>query len=342
MNHLEIFPNRPPKLLLTILAFAMVCIIGYVDHITGPYYDFFLLYLIPVTMVGWYCGGGLGFLLAIASAVAWFIADDIRDPEHVIWHVVAWNALIRVSIFGIVSEALWQIRLYQERTKELTEFIVHDLRSPLSAITIGLDQLGREGCSTPGTCQTKMLRACRLSAARMTALVNAILDTSKLESKKFEFRTDEVVLEEVLETVLEETSIFAQRQDVKLEKSFTCSKCIIQTDRAVLVRILVNLISNAIKVSRQGASVSVNFEDEAKDRIKCSVIDQGPGIPSDLIGKVFGKFTQLKVSESGIMPGSGLGLTFSKLAVEALGGRIWIESEVGKGTTISFVLPIRA
>ena len=342
MNSMDSFLNRQSKVSLMIMGLVMVAIIGYVDHITGPYYDFFLLYLIPVTLVGWYCGGWLGFIMSFASAMAWFIADDIRDYHHVVWHVVLWNTFIRVAVFGVISYTLWQIRLYHEKTRELTEFIVHDLRSPLAAVTLGLSELGEKGCSTPGTCQTNMLKACRLSAARMTTLVNAILDTSKLESKKLIPLPSEVALAELIDGVLEETSVFAERQSVKLEKQLGCSKDSLYTDHAILVRILVNLISNAVKVSPAGTCVSITAIDEGADRIRFSVIDRGRGIPKAMLGKVFDKFTQLKVSESGLMRGSGLGLTFSKLAVESLGGRIEINSEVGKGTAVSFVLPIRS
>jgi signal transduction histidine kinase len=104
-------------------------------------------------------------------------------------------------------------------------------------------------------------------------------------------------------------------------------------------RVLVNLLSNAIKFSRPESVVTVRAAPDEANKIAFSVIDQGQGISQAWAGKVFDKFVQADARKAVGSVGSGLGLTFCRLAVEAQGGRIWLESEEGKGTTVTFTLP---
>jgi signal transduction histidine kinase len=114
----------------------------------------------------------------------------------------------------------------------------------------------------------------------------------------------------------------------------------VYADPMMTVRVLVNLLSNAIKFSKPGSVVTVRAAPAEADKIAFSVIDQGQGIPQAWAGKVFDKFVN-KADTRKVMGsvGSGLGLAFCRLAVEAQGGRIWLESEEGKGTTVTFTLP---
>jgi signal transduction histidine kinase len=109
-------------------------------------------------------------------------------------------------------------------------------------------------------------------------------------------------------------------------------------DRWVLIRILVNLLSNALKYTPSGGTITLTV---AMDDgwVHFSVKDQGPGIPKEYLERIFDRFVQVEARKAGAAVGTGLGLTFCKLAVEAHGGRIWLESEVGNGTTVHFVMP---
>ena len=115
----------------------------------------------------------------------------------------------------------------------------------------------------------------------------------------------------------------------------------VHTDRNLLSRILINLLTNAIKVSKAKTNVSVCAFSPNAQCVTISIIDQGYGIPKAMLPKMFNRFTQIKVREKGILFGSGLGLNFCKLAVEALGGNIRLESEEGRGTKVVFTLPVK-
>jgi len=124
-------------------------------------------------------------------------------------------------------------------------------------------------------------------------------------------------------------------------------------DEDLVTRVLVNLLDNAIKFSPQGGAVRVTtdgvsatptFEESSEitsqHYISVSVTDTGPGIPEEYREKIFEKFIRIEEQESRRGRGSGLGLTFCKLVVEAHGGRIWVESQMGQGSTFTFTLPV--
>ena len=115
----------------------------------------------------------------------------------------------------------------------------------------------------------------------------------------------------------------------------------VKTDKDLLRRILVNLLSNAIKFSPKQSIVSVQVTQAHCASLTFKIVDQGPGIPPNLKKHLFNEFLQASNNKVRGVVGSGLGLSFCKLAVEAMGGRIWIESSEGKGTTVAFTLPNR-
>jgi two-component system sensor histidine kinase VicK len=109
----------------------------------------------------------------------------------------------------------------------------------------------------------------------------------------------------------------------------------------VLTRVLVNLLSNALKYTPSGKTITVSAK-VTDEGVHFAVTDEGPGIPKEYLHRIFDRFVQVEARKAGAPVGTGLGLTFCKLAVEAHGGRIWLESEVGKGTTVHFLLPFVA
>ncbi|MBU4305679.1 MAG: HAMP domain-containing histidine kinase [Candidatus Omnitrophica bacterium] len=220
------------------------------------------------------------------------------------------------------------------------EFIVHDLRNPIAVISIILDHLLLIDSRGLTERQKEDVNACKAATKRMATLINSILDLSRLENKKMSLEIKEVNVEKLLESALDEVSVFAKSRQIKLEKRVETQRETFYTDYRVMVRVLVNLLSNAIKVSLEGSEVSVIVNTDTDTAVKFSVIDQGPGIPKNMTDKIFDKFVQLKNRNLGVAgEGSGLGLTFCKLAVEELDGRIWIDSEEGKGTAVRFTLP---
>lgn len=332
-------PETMKKFFIFIASLVLVALVGYVDHATGTYLDFFLFYLIPVYFAAWFCGVVPGMIISVACTVSWFIADDVGDLNHLVFGVLVWNLIIRTAIFAVVSYTLCWIHSHQRKRKEFIEFIVHDMRTPLAVVSLGLMQLNKCVCGTALEGQQDILKACRSAVVRLSTLVNAFLDVARIESNMLTPVITPWTVTGVLDLVLEETSILAVRQDIKLTKDVILSDETIYSDQDILTRVLTNLVSNALKVSGPGTSVTIRVEAEAHGKVRFSVIDQGPGIPKKMLRKVFGRFSQLRKDDRPVMAGSGLGLNYCKMAVRQLKGYITINSEIGRGTDISFVIP---
>jgi signal transduction histidine kinase len=215
--------------------------------------------------------------------------------------------------------------------------MVHDLRNPLTVILGALDVLKLETANRTFAYSEFLDIACQ-STDQMIRMVSAILDISRLESGQIPLNQKVVSLpDSVAEIVRLQTRLAAEKQ-LLLEADIPSTLPSVLADPALLGRILQNLIGNAIKFTPEEGQVQVSaglFEDQP-GMLLVTVKDNGPGISAKLKNRLFQKFATGRQENSG----SGLGLAFCRLAVEAHGGRIWVESEPGRGTSLLFTLPI--
>lgn len=218
----------------------------------------------------------------------------------------------------------------------------HEIRSPMNAI-IGFTRLFNENKSNLTTEQRQWLHAIRTSGENLLVIINDILDFSKLNSGKEEFEQNNIVLQEFLFDTINSLSFTATDKNIKLELEVQPElPSIIIGDQVRLNQILLNLLSNAIKFTSAGSvKLKVELIENQQEilSIKFSVTDTGIGISEDKLSKIFESFTQASKSITTQYGGTGLGLTISKKLVELQGGSIDVESEIGKGSTFSFVLP---
>jgi signal transduction histidine kinase len=148
-----------------------------------------------------------------------------------------------------------------------------------------------------------------------------------------ELRHETVQLDQFVEDAFAQVALWARSNEVNLVKDVHVASAIL--DPSLTMRVVVNLLSNALKFSPRGAAINVKIEPAGKDGVRFEVRDQGPGIPQEFANAIFEPFSQVKGTEGG----TGLGLTFCRLAVHAQGGKIWVESQLGKGTRMVFTLP---
>jgi signal transduction histidine kinase len=229
-------------------------------------------------------------------------------------------------------------RLLEKLRDDLTHTMVHDLRNPLTAISMSLQMLAsRTGDALPAE-QQRMLSHALNRTRQMTGLVNAILDVSQLESGQVPLRCQPLFLAALVTDTLVWQRALAAEKEISLEHHIADDLPLISADPDLLQRILENLVGNAIKFTPAGGcirlSAAISTEPDHRPIVRISVTDSGPGIDPDLQNRLFQKFV------TGRQPGkgSGLGLAFCRLAVEAHGGRIWAESEPGGGATFHFTL----
>jgi GAF domain-containing protein len=256
--------------------------------------------------------------------------------------------------------AIENTRLFEEvqaRTRELaktvddleiasqhkSQFVAnmsHELRTPLAAI-LGYAELMQEGFYEPqGPKSLDALTRIRSNGKHLLGLINTVLDIAKIESGQFTLNMTEYAIESVVETVRAATESLAQNKKLTLTTSVEKSLPVGLGDEQRLTQVLLNLVGNAIKFADAG---EVSIAAGARNgNFAVSVTDTGPGIPLDQQGRIFDQFHQVDSSLTKAKGGTGLGLAIAKQIVEMHGGRIWVESTPGKGSTFQMELPTRA
>jgi signal transduction histidine kinase len=227
---------------------------------------------------------------------------------------------------------------------DLTHMIVHDMRTPLTAILTSLQTVEMLGDLKPT--QQEFVSMAIGGGHSLLAMINDLLDISKMEAGSLQLEYTDIRVRPLIEQALRQVAPLAAQADVALGLEADPHLPLVQGDEDKLLRTLVNLIGNAVKFTPSGGSVTVAARefvppDHGRGEIVFSVQDTGEGIPAESLDRIFEKFGQVESRKAGRRMSTGLGLTFCKMAVEAHGGRIRVESEPGKGSTFSFAIPLR-
>lgn len=323
--------NGLKKIILTVLLLTMIT---FLDFITGNEISFSVFYLIPITFASWYISRNMGIFISLLSSVLWFSTDLLNDSQYSHNLIPYWNALVRLAFFISVTYLLCSVKNKREREKEITEFVVHDLRSPLANILTSLKLLNEDSEEPPTQSQKELIELSFSSGNRMMIFVNSLLDLGRLKKKKLSLNITNVEISKIVNEAVEQVKYIAQEKNIEIK--INCLLEDISADGSLLLRIIVNLLSNAIKVSAKNTQIQVTAEKLDEKYNIFSVKDHGPGIENGYEHRLFEKYFQ----GSSKMVGSGIGLAFCKLAIEAHGGNIKLESIEGKGTTALFILPI--
>ncbi len=213
----------------------------------------------------------------------------------------------------------------------------HELRTPLNAI-IGFSQILQMRRDIPENLQP-YIEKIGIAGKNLLNLVNTILDFAKIEAGKISFHPKNIEIYSLLNEIYIIISPMAQEKDLTLKFPGMIS-LVLFADEQLLKQVLINLLSNAVKFTPKGGRVELAIKVEKKE-IKISVSDTGIGIPKDAINRLFKPFEQAHSNTDTKAKGTGLGLAISKKIIEELhGGRIWVESIEGKGTTFYITLPL--
>jgi signal transduction histidine kinase len=220
--------------------------------------------------------------------------------------------------------------------QNLTSMVVHDMRGPIQCVSGYLDLLGRS--SPRSRADEDLLRRADGCLRTLSELVTSLLDVSRLEAGKMPLHRADVSVTALARQAMA-TLVASPSQTQRVRLVGPEEEAVASVDAPVIRRVIANLVINALKYSPPGSDVELHVE-EGPAAVHVDVQDHGPGIPRRYQGRIFEKFAQIGLEREERPNGAGLGLTFCKLAVEAHGGHLGLESDEGSGSRFWFDLPV--
>ncbi len=257
-------------------------------------------------------------------------------------HTIPVHVYVRQVMIDNLSYLQWILHDITERKRletlrnDLISMIYHDLRSPLANIVSSLDVLETMLPLEDEPALKSLLNIAVRSTERIQRLTNSLLDMRRLESGQPLSNPQSVPLESLVRDAIEAVQTTAETKNQIISTNLAESISPVLADADMIRRVLINLLENAIKYSPQGSQITVGAQSDG-EMVQVWVKDTGPGIPPSEHERIFDKFSRLHNGEK--VRGFGLGLAYCRLAVEAHGGRIWVESQPGQGACFRFILP---
>lgn len=290
----------------------------------------------------------LVFGIGLAGIASYTVLRPLRQLQGHIKQIGQGNFRTSLQIRApselrdLVDTVNWMGRKLQELDDMKAEFLAHvshELRTPMASIQEGTHLLLDE---IPGPLvqeQRTTLRIMADSSRRLIHLISTILDLSKMEAGMMEYRIVPTDLKRVTDISVSKVRLLGDAKHVQLLVESPPQRGWVKADALRIEQVLDNLLSNALKFSSEGGIVKVQMKPDPKAGVlEVSVSDGGPGIAPEDLPHIFERFYQGRTKTKHSTAGSGLGLALAKRVVEAHGGRIWIESELKKGTTVRFIL----
>jgi two-component system phosphate regulon sensor histidine kinase PhoR len=240
----------------------------------------------------------------------------------------------------ILFRDVTHFRKVEKMRRDFVANVSHELRTPLSIFRGYLETLIDDPHQPPGEL-LRILEVMERHSNRLNALVEDVLSLARLESPGMELTLSDVDLPELLHSVMRDWEKRLAAKQLKSHLNFPGNLPRLRADETRLQELIYNLLDNAVKYSKPGGTVFLRAE-PAGDSVRISVADQGIGIPENDLPRIFERFYRADKSRSNEHPGTGLGLSIVKHIAQLHSGSVEAESELGKGTTISVVLPISA
>jgi signal transduction histidine kinase len=283
-------------------------------------------------------GQAIGSLLLIKAKAEPFAPQQIELLETLAAQAVI--ALENVRLFTEIQEKGRQLELASQHKSQFLANMSHELRTPLNAI-IGYTEMMADGLY--GDVPEKalgVLQRVQNNGRHLLGLVNDVLDLSKIEAGQLVLTMEEYSVPDMVGTVVAATESLARPKNLKLSSTLTAGLPLGTGDARRLTQVLLNIVGNAIKFTDQGG-VEIRAS-RVGDRFELSVVDSGSGIAPADQGRIFDEFQQVDSASTRKKGGTGLGLSISRRIVQLHGGRITVQSEVGKGSTFTISIPVNA
>ncbi len=330
-------------LLTAILVLGNVGFTAFLMFLSG--HDLALL----AVLLGFSLGMSIFVALALSDSTARSVREIVRGVREM--SAGSLNTRVRVSSRDEIGELATAFNAMAERLEasfarerglektrqELISAVSHDLRTPLASIQAMVDSIN-DGVVTDQQTIRRYLRATQSEVENLSQLITDLFELSQLGSGVLELHMETASLQDLLSDTLESMTPQAAARGVQLTGAIEGELPPVVMDARRVQRVLFNLIQNSIRHTPQDGTICIRARDAGPD-VQVEVIDTGEGIPAQELPRLFERFYRPDRSRSRSSGGAGLGLSIAKGIVEAHGGRIWVESTVGKGSTFGFALP---
>ncbi len=258
-------------------------------------------------------------------------------PRRLLVHATALGEGGILTVFVDVTD----LRRLESLRRDFVANVSHELRTPVTAVRSAAETLHVSALRDPNPeVAARFVGIIERNAERLQALIEDLLELSKLEAKEFKLRKDPVELPVVAGIVIGLFRERAQKKGIALRVDLPSGLPVVHTDQRALEQVLSNLVENAVKYCPTGASITLSAAaDDRSARIR--VTDTGPGIPAKHLPRLFERFYRVDAGRSRELGGTGLGLSIVKHLVEAMGGTVTVDSQVGRGSKFEVTLPRR-
>jgi len=280
----------------------------------------------------------MGLVIMASAVISYLIGMQyIESPLMVALIVLGLTTLLLVIAF-VITRSFETLAEAAKMKSHFIEVASHELRSPLSNLQWVTEMLESERMGDLGEDQMDYFRMVKENVVRMQKLISDLVTVSRIQDEELALQPQEVSLEQLTRRVLSEFEFFSNAEGVEIEIEVEQDLPKAKADRSQLKMVIENLLDNAIRYTEQG-TVEITISQEG-DKVQFKIEDDGIGVPKEDQKYVFNKFFRSKNAAEYQVRGTGLSLYIAKKIIEQSGGKIWFESEQGRGTTFWFTLPI--
>ncbi|HUL32066.1 MAG TPA: ATP-binding protein [Thermodesulfobacteriota bacterium] len=239
-----------------------------------------------------------------------------------------------------VFHDITRLKQLEKIRQDFVANVSHELRTPLTTIK-GYAETLLDGALKEDMA-FQFVQVIKRHTDRLTKIVEDLLMLSRIETKEFQLKMEVISLANFVDDIIDFLKEPAEKKKISLSRSEMSSSLAVLADRSYLDQILINLLDNAIKYTAEGGRVVVSAVEKDSKDIQFSVEDNGIGIPKEDLARIFERFYRVDKGRSKELGGTGLGLSIVKHLVQTHGGKVWVESQMGKGSTFYFTLPNRS
>ncbi|MFH1799966.1 MAG: HAMP domain-containing sensor histidine kinase [Candidatus Omnitrophota bacterium] len=324
-----------------VLAIMLVAMLGLTDYLAGYEISFSIFYFLPILFMTWFGPSFFGVIVSVLSAVAWGVADLSSGHHYSNSLIPIWNTAMRLMIFlctvYLASRLKKALSIEKELSTRKSAFVAnvsHELKNPLAVISESIALILDKIVGEVNEQQKEILEIGKQSADRLIRLVSDLLDLSQIEAGKMKLKREEVNLKVLVDGVLKNYEREISKKRLTLKKEIQQNIELLWGDGDKLTEVIINLLNNAIKYTPAG-SITVKLTGNERE-VRFEIADTGSGIPEEYSEKIFDKFERIMTEKQ---EGTGLGLPIAKDIIELHRGKLWVESEPGKGSRFIFTIP---